>query len=367
MIRDARGLVCALVGLIRVLPTAPSERPSASAITLPMPVNATAPTTAATSLALEMGEVCRQSVLTFSGLMVVCGSVWQTPTNDPGFETQRNRRADSPAPRAACPSSQTRLSCSCGSNRFVRPVARSDQWTLLRSGFRLSAIACLRSAPTRLANRLRTVRRLGHRRVGDVLGVAPPPRSPPPRSILPTRNWSSRCNARRLPQRSPADSRRAVTAACVMAAAALRRFRTAAQTASRNSDLVALFSVIPAWQLVRDHIGPPSIHEPARLAAMPSKIPRPGEGRRRSMSAVRLHRRRGRSAPGWHAQWFHRQLNESPDRQLIALLPHVQGAGKGNRTLIASLEGWSFTIKLCPRARKLPRSSGLAKFFSANA
>jgi hypothetical protein len=24
-------------------------------------------------------------------------------------------------------------------------------------------------------------------------------------------------------------------------------------------------------------------------------------------------------------------------------------AGKGNRTLIASLEGWSFTIKLCPR------------------
>ena|GEM_PF-5602865 len=25
------------------------------------------------------------------------------------------------------------------------------------------------------------------------------------------------------------------------------------------------------------------------------------------------------------------------------------GAGKGNRTLIASLEGWSFTIKLCPR------------------
>ena len=26
-------------------------------------------------------------------------------------------------------------------------------------------------------------------------------------------------------------------------------------------------------------------------------------------------------------------------------------AGKGNRTLIASLEGWSFTIKLCPRLR----------------
>src|SRR5581483_10328581 len=26
-------------------------------------------------------------------------------------------------------------------------------------------------------------------------------------------------------------------------------------------------------------------------------------------------------------------------------------AGKGNRTLIASLEGWSFTIKLCPQKR----------------
>ena len=45
--------------------------------------------------------------------------------------------------------------------------------------------------------------------------------------------------------------------------------------------------------------------------------------------------------------------------------PRIIGgiAGKGNRTLIASLEGWSFTIKLCPRALKLPRSSGLAKFF----
>ena len=28
---------------------------------------------------------------------------------------------------------------------------------------------------------------------------------------------------------------------------------------------------------------------------------------------------------------------------------HRMIAGKGNRTLIASLEGWSFTIKLCPR------------------
>jgi hypothetical protein len=51
---------------------------------------------------------------------------------------------------------------------------------------------------------------------------------------------------------SPADSRRAITAACVMAAAALRRFRTAAQTAPRNSDFVALCSVFPAgnWSAI---------------------------------------------------------------------------------------------------------------------
>ncbi len=33
---------------------------------------------------------------------------------------------------------------------------------------------------------------------------------------------------------------------------------------------------------------------------------------------------------------------------------------------MASLEGWSFTIKLYPRAPKLPRPSGLAKFFCAS-
>jgi len=51
---------------------------------------------------------------------------------------------------------------------------------------------------------------------------------------------------------SPADSRRTITAACVMAAAALRRFRTAAQTAPRNSVFVALFSVFLAgsWSAI---------------------------------------------------------------------------------------------------------------------
>ena len=41
-------------------------------------------------------------------------------------------------------------------------------------------------------------------------------------------------------------------------------------------------------------------------------------------------------------------VNVSCRKCLIAKL----GAGKGNRTLIASLEGWSFTIKLCPRLRE---------------
>gem|GEM_PF-2395655 len=36
-----------------------------------------------------------------------------------------------------------------------------------------------------------------------------------------------------------------------------------------------------------------------------------------------------------------------PDKSSIS--KGGNGAGKGNRTLIASLEGWSFTIKLCPR------------------
>jgi hypothetical protein len=34
---------------------------------------------------------------------------------------------------------------------------------------------------------------------------------------------------------------------------------------------------------------------------------------------------------------------------LRKLLIHRVGAGNENRTRIASLEGWSFTIKLCPR------------------
>lgn|GEM_PF-5083350 len=29
---------------------------------------------------------------------------------------------------------------------------------------------------------------------------------------------------------------------------------------------------------------------------------------------------------------------------------HLKSAGSGNRTRMTSLEGWDFTIKLCPRA-----------------
>ena len=32
------------------------------------------------------------------------------------------------------------------------------------------------------------------------------------------------------------------------------------------------------------------------------------------------------------------------------------GAGEGNRTLVASLEGWSSTIELRPRSEETPRN-----------
>src|SRR5260370_37129876 len=42
---------------------------------------------------------------------------------------------------------------------------------------------------------------------------------------------------------------------------------------------------------------------------------------------------------------------------------HREKAGNGNRTRMASLEGWNFTIKLCPRASKLPRHGAAANSF----
>ena len=39
-------------------------------------------------------------------------------------------------------------------------------------------------------------------------------------------------------------------------------------------------------------------------------------------------------------------------------------AGEGNRTLVSSLEGYSFTIKLHPRARNVTRLAGSASAFS---
>jgi hypothetical protein len=38
-------------------------------------------------------------------------------------------------------------------------------------------------------------------------------------------------------------------------------------------------------------------------------------------------------------------------------------AGNGNRTRMASLEGWNFTIKLCPHGNKLPLHTIAAKLF----
>jgi hypothetical protein len=66
-------------------------------------------------------------------------------------------------------------------------------------------------------------------------------------------------------------------------------------------------------------------------------------------------------------------LGKSPKLppQLHKLLIFKDGAGNENRTRIASLEGWSFTIKLCPhlkgiRAEILTRSCRSAsRFFPA--
>jgi hypothetical protein len=50
-------------------------------------------------------------------------------------------------------------------------------------------------------------------------------------------------------------------------------------------------------------------------------------------------------------------------RQVAGLMSAsvVTTAGNGNRTRMASLEGWNFTIKLCPRSFKLARSNAKAK------
>jgi hypothetical protein len=40
-----------------------------------------------------------------------------------------------------------------------------------------------------------------------------------------------------------------------------------------------------------------------------------------------------------------------------------QRAGNGNRTRMASLEGWNFTIKLCPHETNVTRVSAAAKCF----
>ena len=49
-----------------------------------------------------------------------------------------------------------------------------------------------------------------------------------------------------------------------------------------------------------------------------------------------------------------------------AILPKKASvlAGEGNRTLVSSLESYSFTIKLHPRARNVTRLAGTARAFS---
>ena len=173
--------------------------------------------------------------------------------NDPGFE--RRKSSSWLARTARCvPLSQTRLSCSCGSNPSSGPLLVPingpaperlppvrDRLPSLRSDSRRE------SSPHSWAPLPSPRRRCSRGR--------PPPRSPRRRSILPTRNWSSRHNARTAPRMSPADSRRA----------SHRRLRDgrggAALFSYRGTDgpekfrFGGAFQRYSAGQLVRDHLG----------------------------------------------------------------------------------------------------------------
>ena len=134
---------------------------------------------------------------------------------------------------------------------FVRPVLVPIDRTALE---RLPPVRdrLLRSAPTRLANRLRTVGRLCHRRVGDVRGL---PAAVAAATIDPTNSQLAFPPHRRTtPRMSPADSRRAITAACVMATAA-PRCSIPRHRRPREIPIWWRFSAFSTWQLVRDHLG----------------------------------------------------------------------------------------------------------------
>src|SRR5436190_20889864 len=63
----------------------------------------------------------------------------------------------------------------------------------------------------------------------------------------------------------------------------------------------------------------------------------------------------------------HRGFNALLGSRLCLATPGIDRsgsiAGNGNRTRMASLEGWNFTIKLCPRGIKLPRRGSNANSF----
>src|SRR5216110_3214620 len=67
---------------------------------------------------------------------------------------------------------------------------------------------------------------------------------------------------------------------------------------------------------------------------------------------------------GTRRSWSGLGMDYSGPNDLLRFGPHLaesrvdcpgEIAGNGNRTRMASLEGWNFTIKLCPRGIKLPR------------
>src|SRR5213078_373885 len=75
---------------------------------------------------------------------------------------------------------------------------------------------------------------------------------------------------------------------------------------------------------------------------------------------------------GTRRSWSGLGMDYSGPNDLLRFGPHLAKsradcagsiAGNGNRTRMASLEGWNFTIKLCPHGGKLPRHGGAANSF----
>ena len=205
IIRDARGLIVRRGGRGGRTANKPANRElkakGVPTINTCMPVNATAPTTAASiSLTLEMAErIAARACLTFSGLMVGLRRRLADTNERSWVRTQKIVELTRP-------------------NRALRAIitdeiellVRIESFVRARCSFRSMDPAPERFPPRR--DRLPSLRADSPRESCPHSSAPwlsprrrcsrsrPPPRLPPPRLILPTRNWSSHCNARRLPQ-----------------------------------------------------------------------------------------------------------------------------------------------------------------------